>query len=137
MRPELQYQEKYIPSNGSCQSSWNGSAITVGGGYVWNDVYAFAAKHGRIAVGGDSKVSLGPLDCVDFADQSFSPSALSEATSRVVVTVPRAITLAWPPTRFSSTELSLHRASWSQQTHASTQTFSLLSGAAAGAHLVL
>lgn len=52
----LHYQEHYTPSNGSCRSNWTDSAITVGGGYIWNDVYAVASKHGRIVVGGDDRV---------------------------------------------------------------------------------
>ena len=33
-------------------SSWNGSAFTIGGGYVWSDVYPEASKRGLIVVGG-------------------------------------------------------------------------------------
>ena len=56
IKPKLKFQKTYTSSNNSCKSDWAGSAINVGGGYVWNDVYAFAAKHGVIAVGGDDKV---------------------------------------------------------------------------------
>ncbi|EHK50802.1 hypothetical protein TRIATDRAFT_83859 [Trichoderma atroviride IMI 206040] len=52
IKPELQFQETYSPSDSSCQSTWNGSAIVVGAGYIWDEVYAFAAEHGHIAVGG-------------------------------------------------------------------------------------
>ncbi|KJK61767.1 FAD binding domain protein [Aspergillus parasiticus SU-1] len=55
IKPELQFQERYEPSNNSCQSNWTGSAIVVGAGYIWNEVYTFAAKHDHIAVGGSSK----------------------------------------------------------------------------------
>ncbi|RDH32388.1 FAD-binding domain-containing protein [Aspergillus welwitschiae] len=48
----LHFHDGYVPGNGSCASNWTGSAITVGGGYVWEDVYDFAAKHNVIAVGG-------------------------------------------------------------------------------------
>ncbi|KAJ5967707.1 FAD-binding type 2 [Penicillium viridicatum] len=49
----LSYQARYTPSNHSCPANWTGGAITVGGGYIWGDVYDFAAKHNSIAVGGD------------------------------------------------------------------------------------
>ncbi|CAG8089549.1 unnamed protein product [Penicillium olsonii] len=58
MKPELQFQDRYQPSNSSCQSNWTGSAIVVGGGYIWKEVYAYAAKHGHIAVGGSSEVNI-------------------------------------------------------------------------------
>ncbi|KAL3462187.1 FAD-binding domain-containing protein [Aspergillus heterothallicus] len=48
------FQEHYV-SSVSCQSNWTGSALAVGGGYVWDEVYAEAAKHGVIAVGGSDK----------------------------------------------------------------------------------
>lgn len=57
----LHYQEHYTPSNRSCRSNWTESAITVGGGYIWNDAYAFAGKHGRIVVGGDDRVCSQPF----------------------------------------------------------------------------
>lgn len=56
IRNGLHYQDRYTPSDGSCQSNWTESAITVGGGYIWKDVYAFAAENGRIVVGGDDRV---------------------------------------------------------------------------------
>ncbi|CAG8428433.1 unnamed protein product [Penicillium salamii] len=55
IKPQLQFQDHYTPSNNSCHSNWNGSAIVVGGGYIWNEVYEFAARHGYIAVGGSSE----------------------------------------------------------------------------------
>ncbi|CAG7928051.1 unnamed protein product [Penicillium olsonii] len=55
MKPELQFQDRYQPSNSSCRSNWTGSAIVVGGGYIWKEVYAYAAEHGHIAVGGASE----------------------------------------------------------------------------------
>lgn len=58
IRNGLHYQDHYTSSDGFCQSNWTDSAITVGGGYIWRDVYAFAAKHGRIVVGGDDRVRL-------------------------------------------------------------------------------
>ncbi|PYH88396.1 FAD-binding domain-containing protein [Aspergillus ellipticus CBS 707.79] len=45
------YHETYTPSDG-CQLNWTGSAFTVGGGYVWEDLYTAAASHDRIVVGG-------------------------------------------------------------------------------------
>ncbi|PLB48823.1 FAD-binding domain-containing protein [Aspergillus steynii IBT 23096] len=48
----LHFHETFHPSEGSCSSDWTGSAITIGGGYVWKDVYDFATKHGHVVVGG-------------------------------------------------------------------------------------
>ncbi|KAF4945218.1 hypothetical protein FGADI_12117 [Fusarium gaditjirri] len=55
IKPELLFQETYKPSSNSCLSNWTGSAIVVGAGYIWDEVYTFAAKHDRIAVGGATK----------------------------------------------------------------------------------
>ncbi|KAJ5907621.1 FAD-binding type 2 [Penicillium taxi] len=51
----LQYYENYSSPNNSCPSNWTGGAITVGGGYIWKDVYAFASEHNSIVVGGDDR----------------------------------------------------------------------------------
>ncbi|KAJ2980526.1 hypothetical protein NQ176_g2581 [Zarea fungicola] len=48
----LHYQERYMPSDGSCQTNYTGRAIRIGGGYVWDDLYKFAHDHGSIVVGG-------------------------------------------------------------------------------------
>ncbi|OJJ47555.1 hypothetical protein ASPZODRAFT_15006 [Penicilliopsis zonata CBS 506.65] len=48
----LAYQPRY---NSSCASNWTGAAFTVGGGYIWGDVYDAAAEHGMVAVGGDDR----------------------------------------------------------------------------------
>ncbi|KAL3473531.1 FAD-binding domain-containing protein [Aspergillus californicus] len=47
----LHFHDRFV-SNSSCRSGWNGSAITIGGGYVWKDVYEFAGKHNHVVVGG-------------------------------------------------------------------------------------
>ncbi|EXJ77159.1 hypothetical protein A1O3_10317 [Capronia epimyces CBS 606.96] len=51
----LHFQQTYTPSDGSCPSNYTGRAIKIGGGYVWDDVYNFAYKHGSIVVGGDDR----------------------------------------------------------------------------------
>ncbi|KAF4444527.1 isoamyl alcohol oxidase [Fusarium austroafricanum] len=55
MKPELQFQAKYTPSDSSCKSNWTGAAIVVGAGYIWDEVYKFVAHHDCIAVGGGSR----------------------------------------------------------------------------------
>lgn len=50
------FQERYRPSNGCAQQAWKGSAFTIGGGYVWSDVYGEAAKRNVIVVGGGTPV---------------------------------------------------------------------------------
>ncbi|CAG8263694.1 unnamed protein product [Penicillium salamii] len=52
LRSGLEFHKVFSPSNGSCETNWNGSAISIGGGYVWQDVYDFAAKRGHVVVGG-------------------------------------------------------------------------------------
>ncbi|KAL2827337.1 FAD-binding domain-containing protein [Aspergillus cavernicola] len=52
IRNGLDYHETFVSSDGSCHSDWNGSAITIGGGYVWQDAYDFAAKYDHVVVGG-------------------------------------------------------------------------------------
>ncbi|KAJ0426773.1 FAD-binding domain-containing protein [Aspergillus carlsbadensis] len=54
LREGIRFQEQYVPST-NCASNWTGSALTVAGGYVWDEVYAEAAKHGVIAVGGSDR----------------------------------------------------------------------------------
>ncbi|KAI9038884.1 FAD-binding domain-containing protein [Aspergillus affinis] len=50
----IHFQAQYNSST-KCKSNWTGSSLTVGGGYVWEDVYANAAEHGTIAVGGSDR----------------------------------------------------------------------------------
>ncbi|KAK1148467.1 hypothetical protein N8T08_009472 [Aspergillus melleus] len=50
----IHFHKEYTSST-QCKSSWAGSALTVGGGYVWEDVYAKAAENSVIAVGGSDK----------------------------------------------------------------------------------
>ncbi|KAL4888988.1 FAD-binding domain-containing protein [Aspergillus ambiguus] len=54
IRSGIRYQEQYKSST-ECKSNWTGSALTVGGGYVWQDVYRVADQHGVIAVGGSDR----------------------------------------------------------------------------------
>ncbi|KAL3473181.1 FAD-binding domain-containing protein [Aspergillus californicus] len=50
----INFQQHYQSST-QCRSTWTGSSLTVGGGYVWQDVYQVAAQHGVIAVGGSDR----------------------------------------------------------------------------------
>lgn len=52
----LHYQESYKPFNGSCQTNYTGRAISIGGGYVWDDLYKFAHEHESVVVGGGDSV---------------------------------------------------------------------------------
>lgn len=51
-------QDKYNPSDECCDSAWTGAALTIGGGYVWEDVYDFAFKRDITIVGGGDPVRL-------------------------------------------------------------------------------
>ncbi|KFX97817.1 hypothetical protein V490_02608 [Pseudogymnoascus sp. VKM F-3557] len=55
LKDGLLFQDQYAPSDGSCQADYTGPAITIGGGYVWEDLYKFAHDHGSIVVGGDDR----------------------------------------------------------------------------------
>lgn len=49
-------QDTYSPSDQCTGSDWTGSAMTIGGGYVWEDVYDVAFKHNVTVVGGGDPV---------------------------------------------------------------------------------
>ncbi|MCJ1441185.1 MAG: hypothetical protein MMC23_001671 [Stictis urceolatum] len=53
LRDGINFQQKYKPSD-QCQTSqmWTGSAMTVGGGYVWGEIYPMAAQNNVVVVGG-------------------------------------------------------------------------------------
>lgn len=58
IRKGVIFHDKYQPSSGCTQSTWTGSAFTIGGGYVWSDVYQEAAKRNVVVVGGGTPVGL-------------------------------------------------------------------------------
>jgi hypothetical protein len=51
------YHEQYAASDGCVLSNWTGQAFTIGGGYVWWDVYAEAFPRNLVVVGGGDPVS--------------------------------------------------------------------------------
>lgn len=53
----LKFHKNFVYSNGSSDPSWNGSAITIGAGYAWKEVYNFANKYNHVVVGGADPVS--------------------------------------------------------------------------------
>lgn len=57
LRAGITYHEQYVASNGCPRIDWTGSAFTVGGGYIWSDVYPEAWRRDLIVVGGGSPVS--------------------------------------------------------------------------------
>ncbi|KAI3076275.1 CAZyme family AA7 [Penicillium roqueforti] len=52
IRKGISFQQRYTPSNGCRRSNWAGSAIIIGGGYVWRDVYKVAFQRNLTVVGG-------------------------------------------------------------------------------------
>ncbi|KAJ5177651.1 FAD-binding type 2 [Penicillium coprophilum] len=48
----INFHETYTASDKCASSKWTGSAITIGGGYVWEDVYDLAFKRNVVIVGG-------------------------------------------------------------------------------------
>jgi hypothetical protein len=59
IRNGIDFHQQY--SSNCSQSNWTGSAFTVGGGYIWDEVYSAAAAHDHVVIGGDEKVY--PLIC--------------------------------------------------------------------------
>ncbi|KAB8237010.1 isoamyl alcohol oxidase [Aspergillus alliaceus] len=52
----ITYHETYVPSDHCKNTNWTGSAFTVAGGYVWEDVYQEAFKRNLTIVGGGDPV---------------------------------------------------------------------------------
>lgn len=55
----ITYQPTYVPSDGCTKSGWTGAAFTIGGGYIWQDVYNEAFPRNLTVVGGGDPVSSG------------------------------------------------------------------------------
>lgn len=64
LRKGIACQEEFKPSISCSQCDWTGAALTVAGGYVWEDVYQEAFARDLIVVGGGDPVrsSLSPPD---------------------------------------------------------------------------
>jgi hypothetical protein len=52
----IDFHEAYTPSDKCASNDWKGSAMTIGGGYVWEDAYNVAFKHNVVIVGGGDPV---------------------------------------------------------------------------------
>ncbi|OBT74508.1 hypothetical protein VF21_06906 [Pseudogymnoascus sp. 05NY08] len=52
LRQGITFQKTYTASDKCSKSGWKGSAIKIGGGYVWGEVYAIAEANNVIVVGG-------------------------------------------------------------------------------------
>jgi hypothetical protein len=57
LRQGITFQKTYTAPDSCKKSGWKGSAIKIGGGYVWGEVYAIAAANNVIVVGGGDPVS--------------------------------------------------------------------------------
>lgn len=57
IRSGVSFQRDYRPTYGCAKQGWRGSAIKIGGGYVWSDVYGLAASNDVVVVGGGTPVS--------------------------------------------------------------------------------
>lgn len=56
MRKGIEVHDKYQPSDRCGEAQWNGTAITIAGGYVWEDVYKLAFPRNLTVVGGGDPV---------------------------------------------------------------------------------
>lgn len=56
LRQGITFQKTYAASDSCKNSGWNGSAIKIGGGYIWGDVYAVAEANNVLVVGGGDPV---------------------------------------------------------------------------------
>lgn len=52
----LKFQDKFKSADSSCKPNWNGPAVQVNGGYLWQDIYKFAGDYGHVVVGGQDRV---------------------------------------------------------------------------------
>ncbi|CZT06861.1 related to isoamyl alcohol oxidase [Rhynchosporium graminicola] len=52
LRQGIEFQETYTPRDQCNESGWTGSAVSIGGGYVWGDVYAEANKRNVVVTVG-------------------------------------------------------------------------------------
>ncbi|RDW63258.1 hypothetical protein BP6252_10803 [Coleophoma cylindrospora] len=59
-RTGIDFQKTFQSTSGCQKSNWTGSALKVGGGYQWSDVYAVAKANNIIVVGGGA-VSIGAI----------------------------------------------------------------------------
>ncbi|KAH6970753.1 isoamyl alcohol oxidase [Ilyonectria sp. MPI-CAGE-AT-0026] len=59
-RTGLDFQERFQSSGNCKKSKWRGSAMKIGGGYQWSDVYAKAKENNVVVVGGGAP-SIGAI----------------------------------------------------------------------------
>lgn len=52
LREGITYRDSYAAGCDSCNTTWKGAALTIGGGYTWEDAYAEAKARGVVVVGG-------------------------------------------------------------------------------------
>ncbi|GES57662.1 isoamyl alcohol oxidase [Aspergillus terreus] len=52
IRKGTEFHKSYAPSDGCKSTTWNGSALTIGGGYVWEDAYQEVFRRNMTIVGG-------------------------------------------------------------------------------------
>lgn len=99
LRKGITHQETFKPSSPCARCDWNGAAVTVAGGYVWDDVYEEAFARGLIVVGGGDPVrssfSSSRIELLTLYRQSASSVVISKEAA-----IPQQpVTLAWPVTR--------------------------------------
>ena len=58
LRSGITFENKYQPTKACSNNYWTGSAIEVGGGYHWSDVYPVARANNAIVVGGGCPVRI-------------------------------------------------------------------------------
>lgn len=61
LRKGVSFEDTYVETSTHGRnngSSWTGSAVEIGGGYTWSDVYPTAVENGVIVIGGGCPVSL-------------------------------------------------------------------------------
>lgn len=103
-RHGVKFQERYEPSNGFCNRVWDGPAISVRGGYSWEDAYSVAMENNVVVVGGGCPVSsadslsqnwrLHPCLCVGRLTRYRMLVSLA-VTSKVEVTLQQTTHTGW------------------------------------------
>lgn len=97
LKTGISFQSTYA---GSCtKSGWTGSAVSIGGGYTWEDVYPLAAANNVVVVGGGSPVSTVPIQRLGKWLTNSSRWAAWEAGCKGAVIALLPTTSAWAPTK--------------------------------------
>lgn len=100
-----------MPSDRCSGSHWTGAALTIAGGYIWEDVYDVAFPRNLTVVGGGDPVCLTPSPLVHEINVAHSRASAASAdihkvgdTHQLVTTMALQQTKYWKPKLFLQME---------------------------------